>query len=73
MASNIGVQGGACGYGPREGDTGTKQAAVASVNSHLFGNGTICGECFELVGPRGKVKVLVSDFCLEEAGCGNER
>jgi expansin len=51
---------GHCGYDPSPNDMD-----VAAINAPQFNNSAVCGECAEVEGPQGTVRVRIVDSCPE--------
>ncbi|GAM17615.1 hypothetical protein SAMD00019534_007900 [Acytostelium subglobosum LB1] len=41
----------------------------ASVSMGFFSNGTRCGECYRVIGPRSSIVVMIIDVCNQGAAC----
>jgi len=58
-SSNMGT----CGYGALTGKTGPGYVYGIAPNEAYFSNSFSCGECYEVVGSKGAVRVMVVDKC----------
>jgi expansin (peptidoglycan-binding protein) len=56
-------KGGACSFGAPHSKTGAGYVFGAAPNEAFYAGGARCGECYELVGPRGAIRVMITDLC----------
>ena len=62
--------GGKCGFGFHKNATGNSYIYPVSPNSDLFISSSHCGICYEMVGPYGKIRVRVEDYCKKDDELG---
>lgn len=54
---------GSCGYGNLKGETGPGYTTCAALNTAMLGGAEKCGVCYEIVGPLGAMRVMITDRC----------
>ena len=59
--------GGRCGFGSHTNAVGATYIYPVAPNQELFGNSAQCGICYEMVGPKGAIKVRVEDYCPKDS------
>ena len=62
--------GGRCGFGSHTNAVGSTYIYPVAPNQDLFGNSAQCGVCYEMVGPKGAIKVRVEDYCPKDSELG---
>ena len=62
--------GGKCSFEAHTNATGDIYLYPAAPNSELFSSISHCGACYEMVGPKGVIRVRVEDYCPENDESG---
>lgn len=66
-----GYDSGSCGFGSLTGETGPGYTTCAALNEAMLGGAEKCGVCYEIVGPLGAMRVMITDRCpASSSHCG---
>lgn len=60
---------GSCGYGNLLGELGPGYTTCAALNKDMLAGAEKCGVCYEIVGPLGAMRVMVTDRCPGGTHC----
>lgn len=64
-----GFEKGSCGYGDLMGETGPGYTTCAALNKGMYNSSDRCGVCYEIVGPLGAMRVMITDRCPIGGDC----
>ena len=66
-----GFDSGSCGFKTLTGETGPGYTTCAALNADMINGAEKCGVCYEIVGPLGAMRVMITDTCPKTSDhCG---